>query len=526
VEKAKDDLFERERLEKAAADKRNTAAKVDAKKAAQYAKERSQLMVQAMKEGEEKEIAQENLRFSELAAALRKYHIDTTEAEEQHRKNVLKIQVKYLLERQAKINQSIQDEKDSIQRGFDELAAIETQDKERVKANADNVLKVRTEAAALRAEIFEGELLKARAVFFSKKRTDKEIEQYDKDVAKAREIFQLEEQAAQLQNQLEFNKSLNDAEKAGLEEQIKNIGLKIGQLKAGTGEGGGTKPKSIAELLGLSEDDVKNLNSVKDSVISILGDISAARLEEAEAAVEAAQMKVDAAQTAYDEEKKKSEDGVANNLLTATQNLENAKVEEEKALKLKQDAQKKQLQLDTAMQLSSLVTAAANTFKGFSTIPLIGQILAVASVAAMFAAFAAARARASAAIKFEKGGRVDADNLIHGNRHSDGGVMIEAEGGEFILNRKSSAKYPDIAKALNRGDEAAILRAASRLNRDAVTGAIGEAKGGTVTIIAKDDKTAHGLLKQIRDKRGEGSTTIENGYSVTRIGNRTTRKRL
>ena len=89
-----------------------------------------------------------------------------------------------------------------------------------------------------------------------------------------------------------------------------------------------------------------------------------------------------------------------------------------------------------------------------------------------------------------------------------------------------TAKHFDILTAVNKGDNAAILRAASRLNRDAVNGAIGEGKGSAVAIIAKDDKTAHGLLKQIRDKRGEGSTTIENGYSVTRVGNRITRKRL
>lgn len=491
----------------------------------QFNREANDLRLQQLDpKSEQFAIVKELQRFDDQRAAFVKHNLDTEEIEKQHTKNLLKIELDFYLERQAKIEKSIQDEKDAIQRGFDELAGIAADDKERQKKNNEDVLRVRGEAQDLRAAIFEEQELSNKSLFFSKKRSDKEIEKYEKAVAKTREIFQLEQQANELQNLIEFDTTLSSAEKATLEQRVKNINTQIGQLKAGTGEK--KDGKGLADLLGLSDRDLGNLESIRDSFVSVLQDIGAARLEEAEKAIEAAQMKVDAAQTAYDKEKELKDQGFANNLETATKNLEAAKAEEEKALKLKQDAQKKQLQLDTAMQLSSLVTAAANTFKGFSTIPLIGQILAVASVAAMFAAFAAARARASAATKFEKGGFVDEENLIHGNRHSDGGVMIEAEDGEFILNRKSSAKYPDIAKALNRGDESAILRAASRLNRDAVNGAIGEGKGSTVAIIAKDDKTAHGLLKQIRDKRGEGSTTIENGYSVTRTGNRTTRKRL
>lgn len=58
--------------------------------------------------------------------------------------------------------------------------------------------------------------------------------------------------------------------------------------------------------------------------------------------------------------------------------------------------------------------------------------------------------------KFEKGGSVPLmggeirrDGAIVGHSHRQGGVLIEAEGGEFINSRKSAAKYYDTLKAAN-----------------------------------------------------------------------------
>lgn len=51
--------------------------------------------------------------------------------------------------------------------------------------------------------------------------------------------------------------------------------------------------------------------------------------------------------------------------------------------------------------------------------------------------------------KFEKGGRVK-DGLIHGKPHSAGGVLLEAEGNEFIVNKNSTSKHLDLIDAINQ----------------------------------------------------------------------------
>ena len=544
LQKAAND--ERQRLDSAAnaklAEGRAKAAAAEAKRRqqeheaqlreqAQFNREANDLRLQQLDpESEQFAIVKELQRFDDQRAAFLKHKLDTEEIEKQHTKNLLRIQIEFYLERQAKIDKSIQDEKDSIQRGFDELASLAKDDAERKTKNNENVLRVRTQAEELRAAIFEEQELSNKALFFSKERSDAEIEEYDKRVAKAREIFQLEQQAIALQNLIEFDKTLSSAEVATLETRVKNIQTKIGQLAAGVGEGK-EKGKGFLQSLfpdfsGDELDQLKaSLNQAKDEIFGFLQEVSDARLEAADRRLEAAEKEVEAAQLAYDKEKEIDDLGFANSLETAEKNLATAKANEEKALQLKREAQKKQLNLDAAMQASSLITAAANTFKGFSSIPLVGQILAVVSIAAMFAAFASAQAKARAAIKFREGGPVK------GPTHERGGVPIEAEGGEFVTSRRATAQHFNLLEAVNKRDDPALDRWAlgrvAKLDRVAVGQAIGEGKGTTTVIVqAKEDRKAHDLLRAIRDKRQAPVTTVEGKYSVTRHNGRTVRKRI
>lgn len=81
---------------------------------------------------------------------------------------------------------------------------------------------------------------------------------------------------------------------------------------------------------------------------------------------------------------------------------------------------------------------------------------------------------------FEEGGivGVDGKGMIHGNRHSNGGVLIEAEGGEGILSRKEVAKmgvanFYNLKQMLKKpasdvaviGGNSAVLQGISELNQ-------------------------------------------------------------
>lgn len=158
-----------------------------------------------------------------------------------------------------------------------------------------------------------------------------------------------------------------------------------------------------------------------------------------------------------DREKELRDQGFANNVEAIEAEIaekERQKQEEirqqEELLEQKKKMQKAQLAIDTAIQLTNLITASTNIFNALSSIPFVGIPLAIATIGVMFGAFAVTKAKAAQSIndqKLEKGG------WIKGKRHSEGGVKIglgyEAEDGEFVTNRKTASKYPKFLEAMN-----------------------------------------------------------------------------
>ncbi len=89
-----------------------------------------------------------------------------------------------------------------------------------------------------------------------------------------------------------------------------------------------------------------------------------------------------------------------------------------------------------ASYLSNPLTAAAAPF-------VIGTILAQAAIQAAFI-------KAQPVPKFEEGGKV-LQGMINGNSHKRGGVLIEAEGGERIFSKKTTAQYEPLLKSIQEG---------------------------------------------------------------------------
>lgn len=361
-------------------------------------------------------------------------------------------------------------------------------------------------------------------------------------VKEAKRVLDLTTQRARLQNELSFQQALLEITDQGDTIAIKSIEASIDKIRAAIKNVDLDLPpgkKSFLEQLGLTKKDLDQISQAGQAVVGFLKKITDARVEDADKALEIAKKKTDAAQAEFDKQKELDASGFADSLDTATLRLAAAKDEEDKALKIKQDAQRKQVQLDSAIQLSSLLTSSANIFKSLSGLGPIGVAAAVVTIAAMFAAFAAARSRAAQATKFRQGGEVGPDGVVRGPSHEGGGVGFEMEGGEFvhtdgrrlaIVNKRSTSGEFDLLAAINKNDEGAKTRWAlnrvATMNRDGIDSAIGEGRG-SVTVINKEDRKAHGLLKQIRDKKNQTSETwIENGYRVTKKGNRTEKVRI
>ena len=264
-----------------------------------------------------------------------------------------------------------------------------------------------------------------------------------------------------------INRELN---KVGIGEDIKSTDFDItGGFKGfladvndmGLGE-------SLLSRMGLDENEIQDAIAGINEFISVIQDLMQAEIDLAEAAVEAANERVEAAQKALDAEIEARNNGYANNVASAKRELQLEKrnqLEKEKQLA---EAQRRQEALNSITQASSLITASANLWSGFSSIPIVGPALAIAAIAAMWASFAAAKikARQVTAVSQEYGeGGLE---FLEGGSHASGNDIdlgiknkkkkrMKAEGGEAlaIINKRNTRRYrkvlPNIIDSLNKG---------------------------------------------------------------------------
>ena len=531
-------------LEKEAADKRRELANANAKKGKDLTKQIAQLRLDAMKDGEAKELAQEQARYSTLLKELKKYGIDSAQATEQYEQNISKIKVKYFLERAdqeqqffnlqkdnnrllLKVGQDNADEQNqAAKQGLDELGGIINDTEGKRKAAIAGVLnQSRADQLAYSQEVFKEAELASRQLFFSKKRSDKEIADYEKDVAKARAVFQLSIQQEELQRSLDFDTTLTSAEKASLRLRIENIKTEIAQITSGVGEKGkgDKKPKSFLELLGIKpgSDEEKAIQLAAQQVKAFFDEITQARIEAAAEQRRIADDSVSKAQEALDVELELQKNGFANNVDLRKQDLEDAKKAQAEAIVQQKKAAKQKALIDSATQVNSLITAGAQLFSAFSSVPIVGIGLAIGAIALMLTSFARLKANAKgAATQFREGGGgwLSDDGFIHGKSHAEGGNLLEVERGELmqvgqdgnkkrvsVVRREKVAEYFDLLDAANRGDKKALAKHAFELSGGEVDrGAISKR---VFSVSSSESVRANETLKPILEKMLHVMTT-------------------
>ena len=301
------------------------------------------------------------------------------------------------------------------------------------------------------------------AIFNEIKRSESEITKFKLEQEKARwekqialaESGGLDWSQAQIDAAKSTVKGI-DRELSELNDFISNIGKK--------GLGG-----SLLEKLGFDDDQIDALGDAVNIVIEQLQSIMDAEVELAKQAVEAAEERVEAAQKAYDAEVEARNNGYANNVATAKKELEQEKKNQLQKQKQLEAAQKRQAALQTVMQSVSLITASANLWSAFSSIPVVGPALALAAIAAMWTSFTVAKIKAkqvtaSQSEEYGEGGL----EFLEGGSHASGddidlgtnnkkGKRMRAEGGEAlaIINKHKTRKYrkilPDVIDSFNKG---------------------------------------------------------------------------
>lgn len=353
---------------------------------------------------------------------------------------------------------------------------------EEARAALKDILDLENQRIAITAAEFDNFIAMLKA-----KGTDEAV------VKQAQFEFNQRINAQTLQAQLDYQKGLLAISETGTEADI--IRARIQELQtllegidipAPKGKDG--KPKTIFDLLGIKFDDPEQQQAFEQAVgriVDSLGQLTEAAVQEAEAKTQAAQDKVDAAQEALDKELEIAEKGQANFSDIRRKELDDAKKARDLALKEEAKAKRQQIALDSAVQLSSLVTTAANIFKGFSTIPILGQVLAVISVAAMFASFAAAKSKALKAAeppKLRKG-----DKII-GRTHEQGGELRELEHGEQVVGAGESVGQDVFFDRLRKGKYKGLDLAAIAEGRGDYQSPISESAARTTALQARRDK--------------------------------------
>jgi hypothetical protein len=156
------------------------------------------------------------------------------------------------------------------------------------------------------------------------------------------------------------------------------------------------KKKDIYDIFGFKLTDEEkavideSLQYALDSVYTFID----AYTQAAEAKKRLADEEVNRTKSVLEAEIEARNNGYANEVETARKEFEAAKKNQEKALKEQKKAQQAKEAIDTATQVSSLITATANIWSSFTSAGIWGIPLAIATIALMWGSFAASKIKA------------------------------------------------------------------------------------------------------------------------------------
>jgi hypothetical protein len=210
--------------------------------------------------------------------------------------------------------------------------------------------------------------------------------------------------------------------------------------------------------MGFADDQIQPIIDAAQSVFDSIKQITDQRVEDAERQTDILNQRIEEEQNALETEKDLMEKGFASNVRAKANEIELLKQQRDKALKEEEKARKIQNALDTATQVSNLVTATSSIIKTFAKAGPLGIILGSIAIGLMFSTFLAAKIQARKAAQLAEGG----SGTVKGKRHSEGGEAflnhVEVEDGEAwgVLSRGATAKYGNefhqVIKAFNKGD--------------------------------------------------------------------------
>jgi hypothetical protein len=212
----------------------------------------------------------------------------------------------------------------------------------------------------------------------------------------------------------------------------------------------------LAAQLGFENQE--QLDQMKDyagQIMDFVNQVIDQQVEAANRLVEEKQTQIDEQQSLVDKEYEDRKAGLANSYELEAGNLKNMQAQRDQAVKDREKMIQVQKNLAMIENGISLAVTIANIMKGFSEIPIVGWALGILAVGAMITGFIMANKKAKDATQMAEGGEVGF-GLLKGRRHSQGGIPIEAEGGEWFFSRQKSQKYHPLFEAIQKDDREAM----------------------------------------------------------------------
>ena len=379
-------------------------------------KEISNLLIKQQFEGVDKEIAKENLKFARLKASLEKHNLSTELATAQHIVKVIQIREK----------------------ANDKLEAIEEKGRK-------SLFKSLTEDLGAELELEKAQLsqklLLDEAEFVSTERTEKEITAFRKEQNKEREIAELELAVRRLEIQRDLADDLGVIDTAIFNTQIENLKTQIKILQdtaanlVTTKKGGFNFFRDILGIDPNSEEGKKDIDALKSltrTVANELQKVTDAKIQAADNRKALADRELDEKEAELDRETIREAAGLANFANLRRQEVEEAKILQDRANRDAAKAQKEAQAINDLAQISAILTAAANAYQNWSTIPFVGQVAAVLEIGAMIAGFAFVKKEANSIVTAYDGIE---DTGPGGKEDSRGGMKAVVHPHERIVKR-------------------------------------------------------------------------------------------
>ena len=224
---------------------------------------------------------------------------------------------------------------------------------------------------------------------------------------------------------------------------------------------------------------------------------------------------ISAVESKLQQEKERSEQGLANTYDAEMKKLADLQAAKEKAVEEQQRLANQQFIINKTLQASNLLLAISELYANAAKLGPLGMIGSGLSIAAMLAQFANFRDDID---KYEKGG------YIEGKLHKDGGTLIEAEKGEYMMSRDSVSRASNTIEAINeKGLSDSDIIPALKLYD--MLGTKKDLQG--TTIITSSNKEVVSAINSMSNKLTNKQTYMDKDYLVEEIkyGNNITRNK-